>query len=61
MSVASVWELSLQHHQGKLPELSGAISDLPGLLQADGFEPLSGHQRGAQPLRQEARSTHVRT
>jgi PIN domain nuclease of toxin-antitoxin system len=40
VSAASVWELSLKHHQGKLPELSSAIADLPGLLQADGFEPL---------------------
>ena len=40
VSAASVWELSLKHHQGKLPELSGAITDLPGLLQADGFEEL---------------------
>ena len=40
VSAASVWELSLKHHQGKLPELSGAITDLPGLLQADGFEAL---------------------
>jgi len=40
VSSASVWELSLKHHQGKLPELSGAIADLPGLLQADGFEGL---------------------
>ena len=40
VSAASVWELNLKHHQGKLPELSGAISDLPGLLQADGFEAL---------------------
>ena len=40
VSAASVWELSLKHHQGKLPELSGAIADLPGLLQADGFEAL---------------------
>lgn len=40
VSAASVWELSLKHHQGKLPELSGAIADLPGLLQADGFEGL---------------------
>jgi PIN domain nuclease of toxin-antitoxin system len=40
VSAASVWELSLKHHQGKLPELSGAIGDLPGLLQADGFEAL---------------------
>ena len=40
VSAASVWELSLKHHQGKLPELSGAIGDLPGLLQADGFEGL---------------------
>jgi PIN domain nuclease of toxin-antitoxin system len=40
VSAASVWELSLKHHQGKLPELSGAIADLTGLLQADGFEGL---------------------
>ena len=40
VSAASVWELSLKHHQGKLPELNGAIADLPGLLQADGFEAL---------------------
>ena len=37
VSAASIWELSLRHHQGKLPELNGAIADLPGLLQADGF------------------------
>ena len=40
VSAASVWELSLKHHQGKLPEMSVAIADLPGLLQADGFEAL---------------------
>jgi PIN domain nuclease of toxin-antitoxin system len=40
VSAATVWELSLKHHQGKLPELSGAIADLPGLLQADDFEAL---------------------
>ena len=40
VSAASVWELSLKHHQGKLPELATAITDLPGLLQADGFQPL---------------------
>ena len=40
VSAASVWELSLKHHQGKLPELNGAMGDLPGLLQADGFEEL---------------------
>lgn len=40
VSAASGWELSLKHHQGKLPELSGAIDDLPGLLRADGFEAL---------------------
>ena len=40
VSAATVWELSLKHHQGKLPELSGAIADLPGLVQADGFEAL---------------------
>jgi PIN domain nuclease of toxin-antitoxin system len=40
VSAASVWELSIQHHRGKLPELAGAIGDLPGLLQADGFQGL---------------------
>ena len=40
VSAASLWELSLKHHQGKLPELGSAIADLPGLLQADGFEAL---------------------
>ncbi|APD48033.1 type II toxin-antitoxin system VapC family toxin [Synechococcus sp. CS-602] len=37
VSAASVWELSLKHHRGKLPELEGSIADLQGLLQADGF------------------------
>ena len=40
VSAATVWELSLKHHQGKLPELAQAIADLAGLLQADGFQPL---------------------
>ncbi|WP_216916376.1 MULTISPECIES: type II toxin-antitoxin system VapC family toxin [unclassified Synechococcus] len=40
VSAASVWELSLKHHQGKLPELATAMADLPGLLQADGFQAL---------------------
>lgn len=30
VSAASVWELSLKHHQGKLPELASAMPDLPG-------------------------------
>jgi len=41
VSAATVWELSLKHHQGKLPELDNVIQDLPSLLQADGFQPLS--------------------
>lgn len=40
VSAATVWELSLKHHRGKLPELKRAIGDLPGLLQSDGFEAL---------------------
>ncbi|MCP9915275.1 type II toxin-antitoxin system VapC family toxin [Cyanobium sp. ATX 6F1] len=40
VSAATVWELSLKYHRGKLPELERAIDDLPGLLQADGFQPL---------------------
>ena len=40
VSAATVWELSLKHHQGQLPELEQAIGDLPGLLQADGFQAL---------------------
>jgi PIN domain nuclease of toxin-antitoxin system len=34
VSAATGRELSLKHHQGKLPELSGAIADLPGLLKS---------------------------
>jgi PIN domain nuclease of toxin-antitoxin system len=54
VSAASVWELSLKHHQGKLPELATAIADLPALLQADGFQPLAisqahGLRAGAYP------------
>ena len=41
VSAASIWELSIKHHQGKLPELTQVIDDLPGLLQADGFQPLT--------------------
>ena len=41
MSTASVWELSIKHHPGNLPELAHAIADLPALLQADGFQPLA--------------------
>jgi PIN domain nuclease of toxin-antitoxin system len=40
VSAATVWELSLKYHQGKLPELEQAVGDLPGLLQADGFQAL---------------------
>ena len=40
VSTASAWELSLKHHQGKLPELDQTITELPALLQADGFEAL---------------------
>ena len=40
VSAATVWELSLKHHQGKFPEIQQAIGDLPGLLQADGFQAL---------------------
>ena len=40
VSAATVWELSLKHQQGKLPELQQAIGDLTGLLEADGFQPL---------------------
>ncbi len=39
-SAALLWELCLKHHQGKLPELAAALADLPGLLQADGFQAL---------------------
>jgi PIN domain nuclease of toxin-antitoxin system len=40
VSAVTVWELSLKHHLGKLPELDQAIGDLPGLLEADGFQAL---------------------
>lgn len=42
VSAATMWELSLKHQQGKLPELDEAMADLPGLLQANGF--------GARPI-----------
>ena len=41
VSSASVWELSIKHHLGKLPELQHAITDLPSLHRADGFQLLS--------------------
>lgn len=41
VSAASVWELSLKHHLGRLPQLASAIGDLEPLLQADGFRPLA--------------------
>jgi PIN domain nuclease of toxin-antitoxin system len=41
VSAATGWELSIKHHQGKLPELKQVIGDLPALLQADGFQSLS--------------------
>jgi PIN domain nuclease of toxin-antitoxin system len=41
VSAASVWELSLKHQLGKLPELAAVVGELPRYLQADGFQPLS--------------------
>ena len=41
VSAASIWELSLKHHLGKLPELQSAIHDLRNLLQAYGFRELA--------------------
>jgi PIN domain nuclease of toxin-antitoxin system len=38
VSTASAWELCLEHHQGKPPELDKAIAELPALLKTDGFE-----------------------
>jgi PIN domain nuclease of toxin-antitoxin system len=54
VSAASIWELSLKVHRGKLPELERVIADLPGLLQADGFQELPitaahGLRAGAYP------------
>jgi PIN domain nuclease of toxin-antitoxin system len=40
LSAATVWELSLNHHQGNVPELQQAIGDLHGLVQVDGFQAL---------------------
>jgi len=40
VSAASIWELSLQHHRGRLPQLQNAMGDLEGLLKADGFRSL---------------------
>ena len=41
VSAASIWELSVKHHRGRLPELADAIGDLEQLLQADGFRALA--------------------
>ena len=41
VSPASVWELSIKQNLGKLPELQPAITYLPALLRADGFQILS--------------------
>ena len=40
VSAASIWELSLKHHRGRLPQLIDVIGDLERLLQADGFRSL---------------------
>ena len=41
VGAASVLELSLRHHLGRLPQLASAIGALEPLLQADGFRPLA--------------------
>ena len=41
VSAASIWELSIKHHLGRLPQLAGAIGDLEQLLRADGFRALA--------------------
>ena len=38
LSSASVWELSIKHHQGMLLEFQHAITDLPALLRAGGLQ-----------------------
>jgi len=38
VSSATIWELSIKHHSGKLPEVGEALEDLEGLLQGDGFQ-----------------------
>jgi len=40
VSAASVWELSIKHNSGKLPDVQEALADLEGLLQADGLQSL---------------------
>jgi PIN domain nuclease of toxin-antitoxin system len=47
VSSATVWELSIKHHSGKLPELRDALADLDGLLHADGFQNLMIHHAHA--------------
>ena len=41
VSSASIWDLTIKHHLGKLPELQYAITDLSTLLRADGLQILS--------------------
>ena len=54
VSAVSIWELSLKHHRGRLPQLTAVIGDLERLLQADGFcslpiTPAHGLRAGAFP------------
>jgi PIN domain nuclease of toxin-antitoxin system len=46
-SAASVWEIAIKQRLGKLPELSMAVAELPGLVESSGFIALPIHDRHA--------------
>ena len=41
VSTASIWELSIKYHLGKLPSVAGIIQDMPGVLASLGADILN--------------------
>jgi PIN domain nuclease of toxin-antitoxin system len=47
VSAASVWEIAIKQRLGKLPELTLAVAELPGLIRESRFTPLPVDERHA--------------
>ena len=47
LSVASIWEIAIKSHAGRLPELPAFRAEYPGLLAANGFDLLAITDRHA--------------
>jgi PIN domain nuclease of toxin-antitoxin system len=52
VSAASVWEIATKHRLGKLPGVEAIVDDLPGVVSAQTFQPLTitlahAHRAGA--------------